>query len=109
MIPYLLEKMPMPKPAHLMIAIGFPRAEEGPQGDNLNRGQGNDSDGDVAEQIVMHIVECLHDRGPGAVRQLRLLAQSFAQMADAHMERDGTALEDAAADAHKALSKIFGN
>jgi hypothetical protein len=97
----------MQKPAHLMIAIGLPRAEEAPNEDGLNRGQGGDSDGDVAEQIIMHLVECLHNRGPGAVRQLRLLSQSFAQMADAHMERDGAALEDAAADAHKALSKIL--
>jgi hypothetical protein len=100
----------MHKPPTIALMIGMPlaRDDEAQDEDRLNREQ-DDSDGDVAEQIVMHIVECLHDRGPGAVRQLRLLAQSFAQMADAHMERDGTALEDAAADAHKALSKIFGN
>jgi hypothetical protein len=38
-----------------------------------------------------------------------LLAQGFEQMAYAHFARDAAGLEDAAADAHKALSKIFGN
>jgi hypothetical protein len=103
----------MRRPASIMVAIGLPLARDDEareqDEDGLHRERDDDADSDVAEQIIMHLVKCLHGRGPGAVRQLRLLAQSFAQMADAHMERDGTALEDAAADAHKALSKIFGN
>jgi hypothetical protein len=100
----------MHKPPTIALMIGMPlaRDDEAQDEDRLNREQ-DDSDGDVAEQIVMHIVECLHDRGPGAVRQLRLLAQGFEQMADAHMERDSAGLEDAAADVHRALSKIFGD
>jgi hypothetical protein len=98
----------MRKPASLMIAIGLPRADEPQDEDSLNREQ-DDGEGDIAEQIVMHLVECLSERGPGAVARVRQFAQALEAMADACMERDHAGLEDAAADTHKQLSKIFND
>jgi hypothetical protein len=96
-----------------MIAIGLPgpHGGEGPgqDEDNLDREQGGDGDGDIAEQAIMGIVECLNDRGPGAVARIRQYARGLEAMADAYMERDDQALEDAAADAYQALSKLIGD
>jgi hypothetical protein len=102
----------MRKGPTIALMIGMPHAEPGQDEDNLNREQDNDSqnqDIDIAEHVVTGIVECLNDRGPGAIRLLRLLAQSFEAMADAHMARDGAGLEDAATDAHRALSKLIAD
>lgn len=95
----------------LMIAIGLPglhgEGEPGQDEDSLDRQQ--DNDGDIAEQAIMGIVECLNDRGPGAVARIRQYARGLEAMADAYMERDDQALEDAAADAYQALSKLIGD
>jgi hypothetical protein len=101
----------MRKPASIMVAIGLPlaRDDEAREQDEDSLNRERDGEGDVAEQVVMSIVECLNDRGPGAVRQIRSFAQALEAMADAHFARDAAGVEDAAADAHKALSKIFGD
>src|SRR5262245_29368819 len=99
----------MPKPVRLMIAIGLPTAhgEEEPRDeDSLDREQDNDGDGDIVEQGIMGILQCLHERGPGAVRQVKLYAKALEAMADAHMSRDDQALEEAASDAYRALHKL---
>jgi hypothetical protein len=91
-----------------MLAIGLPHGEGGHDEDNLSREQDGDN-GDIAEQAIMGIVECLNDRGPGAVARIRQYARGLEAMADAYMERDHQALEDAAADAYQALSKLIGD
>src|SRR5262245_10399320 len=101
----------MPKPVRLMIAIGLPSAHGEDDEDNLQREDSGDErsqggDGDIVEQGIMGILQCLHDRGPGAVRQVRLYAQALEAMADAHMSRDDQALEEAAADAYRALHQL---
>jgi hypothetical protein len=94
-----------------MIAIGLPgpHGEGGPGQDEDNLHRQQDNDGDIAEQAIMGIVECLNDRGPGAVARIRQYARGLEAMADAYMERDDQALEDAAADAYQALSKLIGD
>jgi hypothetical protein len=100
------ERNDVPKPPSVMIAFSLPHS--GQDEDNLNRERGGDSnDGDIAEQAIMGIVECLNDRGPGAVARIRQYAQALEGMADAWMEKDNQALEDHAADAHEALSKLI--
>jgi hypothetical protein len=64
--------------------------------------------GDPAEVVVVTLAWSLADRGPGAVRQVRLFAQALEQMADAAMGRDHAGLEDSAAIAHEALAKLMG-
>jgi hypothetical protein len=99
----------MRKPS-FMIAIGLPHAEEAPDEDGLNREQDDDGENqDIAEQAIMGIVECLNDRGPGAVARIKQLARALEEMADAHMDHDHAGLEDAAADAHLALSKLISD
>jgi hypothetical protein len=95
----------------IALMIGMPHGEEEPgqDEDTLNREQGDDGDGDIAEQAIMGIVECLHQRGPGAVARIRQYAQALEGMCDAYMERDHAGLEDAAADAHQALSKLISD
>src|SRR5262249_34572443 len=98
------------KPA-FMIAIGMPSAHGDEDEDNLRREDGDDErsqngDGDIVEQGIMGILQCLHERGPGAVRQVKLYAQALEAMADAHMSRDDHALEEAASDAYRALHKL---
>src|SRR5262245_38766553 len=108
MTPYLLGKIKMPRPS-FMIAIGLPNPH-GSDEDSLDRERNNNGDnGDIAEQAIMGIVECLNDRGPGAVARIRQYARALEAMADAHMERDDHALEDAAADAYEALSKLISD
>jgi hypothetical protein len=96
-----------------MIAIGLPgpHGGEGPgqDEDTLDREQDNDGDGDLAARRIMHLVRLLNDRGPGAVARIRQYARGLEAMADAYMERDDQALEDAAADAYQALSKLIGD
>src|SRR5262249_53888173 len=64
----------MRKPVRLMIAIGLPSAHGEDDEDNLQREDSDDErsqdgDGDIAEQGIMGILQCLHERGPGAVIQ----------------------------------------
>jgi hypothetical protein len=88
--------------------IGMPHAEEGPQDeDHLSREQDNDSDDDIATEAIVSIVHNLHQRGPSAIRDLRAFTEALAEMCEAHIARDRKGFEDAASDAHKALSKIF--
>src|SRR5262245_40432118 len=95
-----------------MIAIGLPSPHGEDDEDNLRREnhsddeRSQDGDGDIVEQGIMGIIECLHERGPGAVRQVKLYAQALEAMADAHMSRDDQALEEAASDAYRALHKL---
>ena len=102
----------MHKPVRLMIAIGLPSAHGEEDEDNLQREdhgddeRSQDGDGDIVEQGIMGILQCLHERGPGAARQVRLYAQALEAMADAHMSRDDQALEEAAADAYRALHQL---
>ena len=102
----------MPKPTSIMIAFGLPGPHGDQDEDNLQREdhsddeRSQDGDGDIVEQGIMGILQCLHDRGPGAVRQVRLYAQALEAMADAHMSRDDQALEEAAADAYRALHQL---
>jgi hypothetical protein len=64
----------MRKPASIMVAIGLPLARDDEaqerDEDSLHRERDDDSDGGPAEQVIMHIVECLNDRGPGAVARV---------------------------------------
>src|SRR5262245_24367978 len=61
-----------------MIAVGMPSAHGEDDEDNLQREdhsddeRSQDGDGDIVEQGIMGILQCLHERGPGAVRQVRL-------------------------------------
>src|SRR5262245_14494993 len=101
----------MRKPVRLMIAIGLPSSHGEDDEDNLRREDSDDErsqdgDGDIVEQGIMGILQCLHERGPGAVRQVKLYAQALEAMADAHMSRDEQALQDAASDAYRALHKL---
>src|SRR5262245_64168701 len=85
--------VPMHKPVRLMIAIGLPSAHGEDDEDNLRRkdhgddGRSQDGDGDIVEQGIMGVIECLHDSGPGAVWQVRLYAQALEAMADARKKR----------------------
>jgi hypothetical protein len=99
----------MPKPAgHLTIAIGLPGAHgEGVQDeDALDREHDGNGEKDVVADGIMTIVDCLLHEGPPAIRRLRLVARAFEDMAQAVMAKDHHALEEAAADAHKALSDL---
>jgi hypothetical protein len=64
-------------------------------------------EGDLAETVVMALVRCLADSGPAGVHLLRKFTQALEEMADATMERNHGALEDAASDAHEVLSKLI--
>jgi len=102
----------MPKPTSIMIAFGLPGPHGDQDEDNLQREdhsddeRAQDGNGDIVEQGIMGILECLHERGPGAVRQVKLYARALEAMADAHMNRDDQALEEAASDAYRALHKL---
>jgi hypothetical protein len=92
-----------------MIAIGLPglHGEEGPGQDenHLDREQGND--GDIAEEGILGIAECLLREGPPAVRLVRLLARGLEDMAQAVMAKDHHALEEAAGDACDAMRNLI--
>jgi hypothetical protein len=93
----------MPKPAALMIAIGLP----GPHGQEGCSNGNDDSDGDRATQTICDIARALQQGGPSAVRDLRTFAQCLEEMADAAMERDGDAFEQAASDAVDGLHELL--
>jgi hypothetical protein len=63
--------------------------------------------GDIAEHVVMALVRCLADAGPAGVHLLRKFTQALEEMADATLERNHGALEDAASDAHEVLAKLI--
>jgi len=92
----------------LMIAVGMP----GPHGDgdedqlDRERDDGGDDD-DIATEAICSIVRDLHQRGPDAVRRLRLFADALAELCDAFMKRDRKRFEEAAADACDALHEII--
>jgi hypothetical protein len=99
----------MRKPASLMIAIGLgrPHGEEGQDEDALDREQDGNGEQDIVEEAVCSIAERLIRDGPPAIRQVRLVARAYEDMAQAAMKKDHHALEEAAADACDALRGLI--
>jgi hypothetical protein len=97
----------MQKPAHLMIAIGLPRAEEAPDEDGLNRERGGDSDDDIATEAIVSIVHRVHQGGPSAVRDLRKFTQALEDMCEQFMAKDRAGYEAAACEARDALENMI--
>ena len=71
--------------------------------------QSADGDGDIVEQAITGIVDCLNARGPGAVARIRQYAQALQGMADAFVDRDDAAFTDAAGDAYRALRHLISS
>ena len=94
----------------VMIGLPSPLAHESEHDeDDLDREKddGGDNENDIASEIVVAIVRALHERGPGAVRTIRLLTQSLEEMCDAATSRDDRGVEEAAGDAHKMLCDLL--
>jgi hypothetical protein len=93
-----------PGPSHMMIAIGFPTAKP----NHLDRKESNSNgrsqdNGDIAEEAITSVVECLHHKGPAAVGMVKLFGKAMLRMAEAAQDGDDRALQLAAGAAHKAL------
>src|SRR5262249_449387 len=92
----------------IAVMIGMPHGEQGPQDqDSLNREQDDDGGNDDAAEWIVELVHALKREGTPAIRLMRLFTQALEAMCDAVMARDDAALEDAASDAHKALSEMM--
>jgi hypothetical protein len=102
-----MEKMPMPKPASLMIAIGLPHGEGAQDEDGLDREHDGNGGKDIVEEAVCSIAERLVRDGAPAIRQVRLVARAYEDMAQAALKKDHHALADAAADACDALRGLI--
>jgi hypothetical protein len=89
------------------IAIALP----GPHGRDEDFGREGHKDGngkgELATQTICGIARALQEGGPSAVRDLRTLAGCLEEMADAVMERDGDAFEQAASDAVDGLHELL--
>jgi len=91
----------MPR-AGFTIAIALP----GHGQDDCSNGD-DDNGADLATQVIRSVVHALNEGGPSAVRDLKTLAQCLEEMADAVMDRDGDAFEQAASDAADGLHELL--
>src|SRR5262245_7126281 len=103
-----LAAIAMPKPTSIMIAVGMPGHHGEQDEDSLNRerddGDGND---DIATEAIVSIIHRLHDGKASAVRDVRLFADALAELCDAFMKHDRQRFEEAAHEAHDALSELI--
>ena len=90
----------------IAVMIEMPHGEAQDE-DNLSREQDDNGGDDKAAEWIVELVHALKREGPPAIRLMRLFTQALEAMCDAVMARDDAALEDAASDAHKALSEMM--